>query len=181
MKHIDGYVFIPRFLNHGIIFEPLFGPNTGKNKNKSYDNLENNGFTTFDKYVELLTCSKTYLEKMSDCNLIGYGRLKMDIAEKEEELDYFKYRSNLVVIMKSGDFQGERLIGPYTEGVPGLGAIPGGFLIGTNFDTFTFENSIEIRPIDRAKYVASEVHRQGQCGTTIATFNLRRFKKVLER
>ncbi len=181
MRQVRGYVFIPRFENHGNFFESLFGPNLGKNSRRNYDNLENNGINPFENYCLAVLSAKDYFREMIDCVSIDFGRVGMRIAESDDEFEVFKKLEKLIVIMKSGDFQGERLLGPYVEGKLGFGAIPGGFLGSTEFETYTFANSPQITPFERAKYLASEVHRQGQCGATIATFSLKRFKRRLTR
>jgi len=132
MREINGYVFIPRFENHGIIFEPLFGPNTGGNNKRAYNNLEVNGIVPFPDYISTVNSAEVYLNEMTSCSSIDFGRLAMKIAETELELEKFRRLEKLIVIMRSGEHQGDRLLGPYIEGKPGFGAIPGSFLISTS-------------------------------------------------
>ena len=183
MRDVKGYVFIPRFENHGMIFEPLFGPNQGRNGKYSFDNLENNGINVFTDYSSTASSARQYIQIIKDCKIIRLGKLKIEIAESEEDAERFRRKSGLIVIMKGceeGMFQ-NRLLGPLVEGKLGFGAIPGGFLSATDFETYTFANSTKLSPFERAKYLASEVHRQGQCGATIAKFSLKRLKRILFR
>jgi len=181
MRRIFGYVFIPRFENHGNFFEPLFGPNLGKNSKRNYDNLENNGINPFLDYESAIQSARDYFIEIGYCESIGFRKLKIRIAESERDAERFRKLEKLIVIMKSGDFQGERFLGPCVDGKPSFGAIPGSFLISNGFETYTFANSPHLPPFERAKYLASEVIRQGQCGATMAQFKLIRFKRRLIR
>jgi hypothetical protein len=157
--------------------------NLGENESRPYNNLEGNELQVFSNYSDSLNSAKQYLEDMKSCEQIGFGRLVLEIAENEEDAERFKRKSRLIVIMKWCEFGivQNRLLGPIVGGKFGFGAIPGGFLSATDFETYTFANSPHQTPFERAKYLSSEVIRQGQCGATIARFDLRRFKRRLVR
>lgn len=184
MKNIEGYVFIPRIVyGRGGLNEPLFGPSNGFNRDYSFRNLEDNLLTPFTNYKDTLKSARDYSTETNFCDLIGFGKIKLKIAEHKEEVDNFERGTDLVVISKDNQFgklQFE-LYGPIVEGKQTLEPILGAKLSWTDFTTFNFKNSLEMTPFERAIYLSSEVIRQGGCGSTIGEFHLRRFKRIIHR
>jgi len=178
MKEKYGYIFIAESTNQ---LQTLFG----KAKSPSqliigYENLFTNDISLFDKEdwmneVQLIFAN----EKRSGITQIIPARLNMQITETREEADYLKGLDNLIAIqiVKEKSYKDTYMFGPinpkFQENNHGVlpcsrldfnGNLP---FKKERFGNRTFEVAME------ARY---QLQRQGDCGATLATFNLELLK-----
>jgi len=159
MKNVDGFVCISK--NKYDSFINIFGKRVDKSLKQSYENIQTNGFVFYESIAEA-TEGKEDLEQRNDLTNIKLAKLKMDIAETEEDLEELVDKSGLVVITYTE--MGEMLLGPCMEGMPTAYPLPGAYLIANGLVNYSRFSS--------AEWTAQEAHRQGQCKASIATFYL---------
>lgn len=174
MRTIEGYVFIADF-ERG--FSSIQGKTVNIEKNACSENFETNQLTPYNELLEAKYFMNKFQKRTKPVK-VYIAEVHMRVAESVSELEEFRDKSGLIVIMKDYDdsFKKDELLGPIVEGKNSLAPIPGARLTDTNFTTYTTKNSKgkSGTPFERALYLLSEVNRQSQCGGTIATFNLRK-------
>ena len=188
MREIKGYVFIGDLYGRRI----LFGKGT---KKEIYSSFALNGMTPYSSEKRVLSvCYKLRKEE----NLFGEitpASLEMCIAEKEEELEFFRDKTSLIFISNPNPkdpLYGAELYGPRRPGEQGFDGRS--LLEVINFRTFRrvkpkdnsknkayaeqFIESYVKTPFEEADYEAKELFRQmgGSYPVTLATFKLKRIK-----
>jgi len=161
MRRIDGFVCVARTsLASGLDTQVLFGEKVGQSMGE-YENLTTNGLTVY-KNKDKAKKGKEELSKREEIISVRLARLQMDIFGGDELCDILDTES-LVVVM-SNDESGDALLGPFVEGIPILGRLPGAYICDTNFKTFD--------SLEKAIYLGTEVNRQAKSYAYIATFQL---------
>jgi len=171
MRHIQGYVFIANLGN----FYTIFGKNTSNNKklkDRKFTAFEHNGLAPYNSLRELKEGMKEYTEKRAH-SYITAKKLEMEVAETDEETFEFEKKDSLIAIMiekERNRVVSEILFGPAVEGKRNAYPLPGAQLVDNGFQTFY---AVDGRTAyKRARYLASEINRQGQSPATISTFSL---------
>ena len=174
MRYIKGYVFIANFRYKSLLFGRKIDDSNG-----NYNNIEGNGLIPYNRRQEAIEAGKEFAGKRKDLIEVNLGDLEMSIAENEEELSFFRRKSELIVVMKNTSLPitEERLLGPVVEGKLSFCHIPGAFLADTDFTTYTREKG-EKSPFERAYYLGTEINRQAQSAATIAKFSLKRLQRI---
>ena len=170
MKIVNGYVFIPFLTNNGCL---IFGKKIDDSSDGNYNNLSNNDLTPYDSIQNAIKGAKDFKMKRKsiDIEKIRIGDLYIKIAENINEIEnkFSKIKSGLIVIMHTD--MGLHFLGPCVEGKPSQYPLPGALITENGFETL---NSIGKRSaLYRAKYLASEVGRQGGCKSEIASFKIK--------
>ncbi|MEN9626254.1 MAG: hypothetical protein RL557_582 [archaeon] len=173
MKQIKGYVFIPEFKE--TTFRSMFGPSTG-GEQRSYSNLNTNGITPFSHAVSVRNSARDYFSdfKSMAINKIERGTIDLFVAESVEELEQFREKDSLIMIIKPcREYETHRLNGPVTNLKSYHGVLPFQELEINGFTAFTMKNSKNNwTSYERAEYALREANRQCQAPATIALFNL---------
>jgi len=161
MRRVDGYVCVVRTnLAFGLDTQLLFGEKVGQSSGE-YENLTSNDLTVYGN-KEKAEEGKEDLVKREDFSSVRLARLQMDVFDTDE-LDDIVDTESLVVVM-SNDESGDTLLGPFVEGIPIVGRLPGAYICDTDFKTFD--------SLERAVYLGTEVNRQAESKAYIATFQL---------
>jgi len=169
MREIKGYVIVAEFENQKI----LFSKKTDDSLKGDYENFETNGLEPYATLDEVNRGLGGFPTEKTDLKKATLAKIEMLVAENIPELDFFKDKSELIVILKEREtnWRLDRLLGPVVRGRRSYAPIPGAFLIDTDFQTYDKPNDSRT-PYDRAEYLLKEVNRQAQCAATIATFKL---------
>lgn len=161
MRLIKGIVCIAKnVMGYGI----LFGKNMGKGTDH-YENFCSNGMTPFKNIAEARTAGAE-IKMIQDIVSVSLVRIKIDVAENNEELCSLKRKKSLIVIRKEVDFEGLVLIGHLPDGHHGRYPLLGAELSDNDMEPLT--------SFDVAEYVAQEEHRQSACPVSIASFKFKR-------
>jgi|SRR3972149_8096510 len=177
MREINGYVFIVR----QPIEEYLFGKSI-RLANQLYENFETNGLVPFEKISQAKKASKTFSH---DCLSIFIGELYMKVAETREEIDFFKDKTNLVVIMKNYEpnYKTDNLFGPISSKRIKVSAypLPGARLSENRHQPYRRKRGETFSPFELAVSQLKEINRQGRCPAMIAQFKLKILEEVFKR
>jgi hypothetical protein len=178
MREITGHVFIAECREA----EFMFGKPTSENC-VIYENIESNGLVPYDSQEQARDAAEHFF--MDPYYLVSLAKLWMKIAETRDELDYFKDKTNLIVIMKEYDRSSkiDHLFGPLPtkKGRTSASPLPGAYLSENGFMPHRRSPGIGQTPFERAKRQLTEVNRQGGCPAVIAQFRLKKLEEVFRR
>jgi len=161
MRKVNGYVFVSSFNSDEIFGRPI-------NYVGNHENLKTNGLMPYLTVDDAINSARIFVKNHGDSRKTRIARLEMDIAENTGEIDLFKEKASLIVIMRNQ--YGDTILGPVVEGKPNIGHLPGADVCDNGFQTF-FNSDIS-SAFDCAYYLGLEVNRQAQNPATIATFKL---------
>lgn len=160
MKEINGLVSIVT-LKSDSKTKLLFGKNVNLDKLMKSENLRSNGLLPYCDYRQL---SEANFQLRSEKNIsyVVTANINLCVAERLEECNLFKDEKSLVVICEN-DFHENLLIGPVAKGRISLAGV-GSEITQNGFKTIT--------DYATAMYMASEIARQAEAKTRIASFQL---------
>jgi hypothetical protein len=164
MKMVDGYVVTARTSERLLFFGT---PETDMSGDA--ENLETNGLVPIPSLGEARFIAGRFLNgrRVLKNAAVGVGRIRMEIAEDESDLDAFRRKRDrsFVVIFAYGkevmNLLGRR--GPTTRG---------------DFDSGgrVNENAAPFEDLEEALRLASEARRQGESPAAVAWYRLRALK-----
>ena len=178
MKEINGYVIVAKT----DLVELLFGK-PEKFNHQGYENFETNGLVPFEEMRRVKDVANISIFPQ-EVNIISIGQIYLKIAESEEELEFFRKKTNLIVIRKEYDSisKEDKLFGPLngrSRSIPS--SLPGARLADNGYTPYRREKGIDRTPFQRAIYQLSEMNRQANWPATIAQFKLKRLEEVFKR
>ena len=176
MRQVRGYVFLPKTKE----FEFIFGRPIFKELGIPYECLETNGLVPYESADVARGGAEQYMLDQSVRPVrVNLATLGMQIQENAKDLEIFRKKSNLVVIMESrSEPVMQTLLGASVDNKPRVGHLPGMELGHTGYKTFKGEHGSQT-PFDRASNLAEEVRRQGECRAYLAIFKLKNIAKIL--
>lgn len=169
MHKENGYVlsFTPREAPRYITNEVWFGPriNSGVSWRTS-ESFMTNGLKPFADLESAQEAEKEMKVRLrAQKSEIIY--IELSVAENPDEIELFKNKKNLVVIINPSDsISSSEIIGKDADKALHNGYIPGSF--------FQTNGRRPLENYQQAVHVIQQVNRQAQCGATIATLTIKK-------
>ena len=177
MKSVKGYVFLAKLRDSEREF--LFGRKSDADlSDRLYGDFESNGFLSYRFMKDVRSGIENYISQNVNIVNVDLARIRLKIAESEDELFYFANRSDLIAIMygSSSVISNNIMYGDIVIDRPNSLPLPGAELYDNGYTTFRKIDGKH--PFTLADSLCSKIARQAQSKATIAQFKLNRIENV---